>query len=161
MAGHPAHTSVSPTNAIRPIDFFTCQSKGVSSDPARGLLRVGRKSLGRQRIANDGSSTGRNESRGKTALQQHHRPHIHQVQPSAERSIQFVEMDGARAISASDGEISLSDAELSLEAEDFSGECARQNSLPSTADSAQRFQPGPRRRHRDGSLSFFNPPPLM
>ena len=50
--------------------------------------------------------------------------------------------------------------ELSLEPEDFVGKCARQNSLPSTADSGQRFQPGPRRRHRDGILSFFNPPPF-
>ena len=47
-----------------------------------------------------------------------------------------------------------------LKPEDFVGKCARQNSLPSTADSGQRFQPGPRRRHRDGILSFFNPPPL-
>jgi hypothetical protein len=51
-------------------------------------------------------------------------------------------------------------AELSLEPGDFVGKCARQNSLPSTADSGQRFQPGPRPRHRSGILSFFNPPPL-
>jgi hypothetical protein len=76
-----------------------------------------------------------------------------------ERSIEFVELDSARAISASDGEISTPEAELSLEPEAFVGECARQYSLPSTADSGQRFQPGPRRRHRDGILSFFNPPP--
>jgi hypothetical protein len=73
----------------------------------------------------------------------------------------FVELDGTFAISTSDGEISTPDAELSLEPEDFVGACARQNSLPSTADSAQRFQPGPRHRHCDGILSFFNAPPSM
>jgi hypothetical protein len=51
-------------------------------------------------------------------------------------------------------------AELFLELGDFVGKCARQNSLPSTADSGQRFQPGPRPRHRSGILSFFNSPPL-
>src|SRR5260370_41915142 len=57
-----------------------------------------------------------------------------------------------------DEEVPLGDpAELSLEPEDFVGKCARQNSLPSTADSGQRFQPGPRPRHRDDILSFFNP----
>jgi len=52
-------------------------------------------------------------------------------------------------------------AELSLEPEDFVGKCARQNSLPRTADSGQRFQPAPRPRHRVGILSFFNPPPFI
>jgi len=41
------------------------------------------------------------------------------------------------------------------ELEDFVGACARQNSLPSTADSAQRFQSGPRQRPRTGDFEIL------